>query len=77
VVLVVLSKAVWVVVLENPAPIFPYEQPALFSMTLAFLVTIVVSKLDRSASAVREREAFDDQEVRSQTGIGAAAAVSH
>jgi cation/acetate symporter len=36
-----------------------------------------VSKLDRSASAAREREAFDDQEVRSQTGIGAAAAVSH
>jgi cation/acetate symporter len=77
VVCVVLSKAVWVVVLENPAPIFPYEQPALFSMTLAFLVTIVVSKLDRSASASREREAFDDQNVRSQTGIGASGAVAH
>jgi cation/acetate symporter len=77
VVLVVLSKAVWVVVLENPAPIFPYEQPALFSMTLAFLVTVVVSKLDNSASAAKERDAFDDQNVRSQTGIGAAAAVSH
>ncbi|EWY39139.1 acetate permease [Skermanella stibiiresistens SB22] len=77
VVCVVLSKAVWVVVLENPAPIFPYEQPALFSMTLAFLVTIVVSKLDRSASALRERDAFDDQNVRSQTGIGASGAVAH
>src|SRR4051812_45547779 len=77
VVLVVLSKAVWVVVLENPAPIFPYEQPALFSMTLAFLVTIVVSKLDNSASAAKEKELFEDQNVRSQTGIGAAAAVSH
>ncbi|UEM24912.1 cation/acetate symporter ActP (plasmid) [Skermanella mucosa] len=77
VVCVVLSKAVWVVVLENPAPIFPYEHPALFSMTLAFLVTVVVSKLDRSASAEKERAAFDDQEVRSQTGIGASAAVSH
>jgi len=74
---VVLSKAVWVVVLENPAPIFPYEHPALFSMTLAFLVTIVVSKLDRSASAAKERAAFEDQEVRSQTGIGAATAVAH
>mgnify|MGYP002716805810 FL=1 len=77
VVCVVLSKAVWVVVLENPAPIFPYEHPALFSMTLAFLVTVVVSKLDRSASADKERAAFEDQEVRSQTGIGASAAVSH
>ncbi|UEM06800.1 cation/acetate symporter ActP (plasmid) [Skermanella rosea] len=77
VVCVVLSKAVWVVVLENPAPVFPYEHPALFSMTLAFLVTVVVSKLDRSPSAEKERAAFEDQEVRSQTGIGASAAVSH
>ncbi|MBC7905202.1 MAG: cation acetate symporter [Rhodospirillaceae bacterium] len=75
--LVVLSKAVWVVVLDNPAPIFPYEQPALFSMTLAFLVTIVVSKLDRSHSAEAERAAYGDQYVRSQTGIGAAAASNH
>ncbi|MBP2228759.1 cation/acetate symporter [Azospirillum agricola] len=75
--MVVLSNAVWVVVLNNPAPIFPYEHPALFSMTLAFLVTIVVSKLDRSASAAAERDAYDDQFVRSQTGIGAAAASNH
>ncbi|MBI2240375.1 MAG: cation acetate symporter, partial [Magnetospirillum gryphiswaldense] len=75
--MVVLSKAVWVVVLENPAPIFPYEHPALFSMSLAFLVTIVVSKLDKSAQAKAEIAAFDDQFVRSQTGIGAAAASSH
>jgi cation/acetate symporter len=46
-------------------------------MTLAFLVTIVVSKLDNSASAAKERDSFEDQNVRSQTGIGAAAAVSH
>ena len=75
--LVILSNAVWVVVLNNPKPIFPYEQPALFSMTLAFLVTIIVSKLDSSASASAERDAFEDQYVRSQTGIGAAAAAKH
>jgi cation/acetate symporter len=74
---VVLSKAVWVVVLEKPAPIFPYEHPALFSMTLAFLVTIVVSKLDGSATARAERELFEDQYVRAQTGIGAAQASNH
>ncbi|CAK0744920.1 acetate/glycolate:cation symporter [uncultured Gammaproteobacteria bacterium] len=75
--LVVLSKAVWVVVLNNPAPLFPYEQPALFSMTAAFLVTIVVSKLDKSESAKAEALAFEDQYVRSQTGIGAAGASKH
>ncbi len=75
--IVVLSKAVWVTVLGNPEPIFPYEQPALFSMPLAFFVTWLVSKLDTSAQAAREREAFDDQFVRAQTGFGAAGAASH
>ncbi|HRQ81776.1 MAG TPA: cation acetate symporter [Azospirillaceae bacterium] len=74
---VVLSKTVWVAVIGYDKPIFPYEHPALFSMTLAFLVTIVVSKLDASAQAKREIAAYDDQYVRSQTGIGAAAASAH
>ena len=74
---VVLSKAVWVVVLNNPAPIFPYEQPALFSMPLAFFFTWLFSVTDKSARAKSEIEAFDDQYVRSQTGIGAAAASAH
>ena len=77
VVFVVLSKAVWVVVLGNPAPIFPYEQPALFSMPLAFFVTWLVSVLDASREAHDEREAFGDQYVRAQTGFGAAAAAAH
>jgi cation/acetate symporter len=74
---VVLSKAVWVVVLNNPAPIFPYEQPALFSMPLAFFFTWLFSVTDKSARAAGERLAFEDQYVRSQTGFGAASASSH
>ncbi|HYD66828.1 cation/acetate symporter ActP [Azospirillum sp.] len=77
VVLVILSKTVWVAVIGYAQPIFPYEHPALFSMSLAFLVTIVVSKLDTSARARAEIAAYEDQYVRSQTGIGAAAASSH
>ena len=46
--IVIFSKAVWVTVLGNPAPLFPYEQPALFSMPLAFIVAWVVSVLDKS-----------------------------
>lgn len=76
-VLVILSPAVWVSVLGNATAIYPYDHPALFSMPLAFLVIVVVSKLDRSARAARERAAFDDQFVRAQTGLGAAAAASH
>ncbi|WP_370630714.1 cation acetate symporter [Vogesella sp. XCS3] len=75
--LVILSKAVWVTVLGNETAIFPYEHPALFSMPLAFAVSIVVSLLDRSAAAASERARFDDQFVRAQTGHGAAGAHNH
>jgi cation/acetate symporter len=74
---VLLSKSVWVNVFHNAAPIFPYEQPALFAMPIAFLAAIVVSKLDVSARAKAEIEAFDDQYVRAQTGYGAASASKH
>lgn len=74
---VVLSKSVWVEILGYASPVFPYTQPALFSMPLAFAAAIVVSLLDRSATARCERAAFDDQYVRGQTGVGAAEASSH
>ena len=74
---VVFSKSVWVDVLGNPAPLFPYTQPALFAMPLAFLAIYVFSKLDTSAQAQAERAAFDDQYVRAQTGVGAASAAVH
>jgi cation/acetate symporter len=75
--IVVFSKAVWVTVLGNPKPLFPYEQPAIFSMPLAFLVCWLVSILDTSAQAAKERAAFEDQYVRAQTGFRAAGAGSH
>ena len=77
VLMVVLSKSVWVIVLGNAHPIFPYEQPALFSMPLAFIAAYLASKFDHSAEAEIDRAAFFDQEVRAQTGIGAAGASVH
>jgi cation/acetate symporter len=77
VLLVLLSRSVWVAVLGNPAPIFPYDQPALFAMPVAFLLAVVVSKLDASARAQAEHLAFEDQFVRAQTGFGAAGASKH
>ncbi len=74
---VVLSKAVWVVVLGNKEALFPYEQPALFSMPLAFFFTWLFSVTDSSARAKTDKSGFDDQYVRSQTGIGAASASAH
>ena len=77
VVLTVLSKAIWVTVLGHPAAIFPYDNPALFSMPLAFLGCWLVSKMDSSQKAKTEAEGFDAQYIRSQTGIGATGASAH
>jgi len=77
--LVILSPTVWVDVLGNAkgsAP-FPYSNPALFSMSLAFLGIWIGSKMDNSAQAASERAAFDAQLVRSETGIGIAKASAH
>lgn len=72
VIFVVLSKSVWVDVFGFASPIFPYTQPALFAMPIAFLAAYVVSVTDNSLAAQRERSAFADQYVRAQTGLGAA-----
>jgi cation/acetate symporter len=74
---VVFSKSVWVDVLHNAAPLFPYTQPALFAMPIAFLLAYIFSKTDSSVRAGKEIEAFEDQYVRAQTGYGAATASNH
>jgi cation/acetate symporter len=74
---VVLSKAVWVTTLGYKEAIFPYDNPALFSMPIAFFGIWLFSKLDATKRAQREEKAFDAQFVRSETGIGAATANVH
>lgn len=73
----VFGPTIWVDILGNAEPIFPYKHPALFSMTLAFVGIIIISKLDKSQQARDEESAFQDQYVRSQTGLGAEGAVNH
>jgi len=77
VVMVVLSPAVWVKTFGFTAALFPYDNPAIFSMTIAFVGIWLFSKVDASARARTEREAFEAQYVRSETGIGAAEALAH
>jgi cation/acetate symporter len=74
---VVLSKAVWVSTLGYKEAIFPYDNPALFSMPIAFIGIWLFSKLDSSKRAELEERAFDAQFIRSETGIGAATANVH
>jgi len=75
--LLVVGPTIWKDILGNAAPLFPYKYPALFSMTVTFVTMIVVSLLDKSERAKAELASFDDQFVRSQTGLGAEGAVQH
>ncbi len=77
VVLMVLGPTIWVQVLGNAKPIYPYEYPALFSMLAAFIGTWLFSVTDHSASGEQERQRFQAQFVRSQTGIGIEGGKAH
>jgi cation/acetate symporter len=57
--------------------IFPYKYPALFSVSVAFLSIYFISITDNTNSAQAERDAFEAQDIRSQTGIGAEGASNH
>ena len=77
IVLVVLSKAVWVDILGYKTAIYPYGNPAIFSVTVAFFGIWVFSLMDNSEDAKKEHAAYEHQFIRSQTGIGAEGASSH
>ncbi|MCW5652667.1 cation acetate symporter [Hydrogenophaga sp.] len=77
--LTIVSPSVWEATLGNPkgSALFPYTSPALFSMTIGFVGIWLFSVLDRSRRAGIDRAGFLAQQVRSETGIGAAGASGH
>jgi cation/acetate symporter len=77
--LTVVSPSVWEATLGYPkgSALFPYTSPALFSMAIGFIGIWLFSITDKSANAKRERAAFPAQQVRSETGLGAAGASGH
>ncbi|CAK0743709.1 acetate/glycolate:cation symporter (fragment) [Azospirillaceae bacterium] len=77
VVMLVLGPTVWKDVMGNPAPIFPYANPGLFSISLSFLGIWFFSITDNSEAAKKVRESYLAQYVRSQTGLGAEGASKH
>jgi cation/acetate symporter len=75
--LMILGPTIWVQILGNAAPIYPYEYPALFSILVAFVGIWFFSITDKSTAADEERARFYPQFVRSQTGLGASGASAH
>ncbi|MBT3280528.1 MAG: cation acetate symporter [Campylobacteraceae bacterium] len=76
-VLVILGPVVWTSILGNAEAIVPYKFPAVFSVPLAFISIWFFSITDSSEDAKRCQDAFDAQDIRCQTGIGADGAVDH
>lgn len=76
-IMIILGPTVWVKVLHHKEAIFPYGNPAIFTIPLAFIVSWLVSVLDNSEQAKLDRAGFNAQYVRSMTGIGAADASDH
>jgi cation/acetate symporter len=67
VVLIILSPTVWVDIFKNPAPIFPWKNPALISMLASFIMAILVSLLTPEKEA---QEKFEEEKVRTYLGVG-------
>lgn len=68
VILIILSPTVWVDILKNSAPVFPWKNPALVSISASFLVGILVSLLTKEESAEKK---YEEEKVRTYLGIGA------
>ena len=75
--LIILGPQVWVDVIGMEKPVFPYVYPTIVSAPLAFVMAWILSRADNSARAERERAAFDEQYIYSETGLGAARAAGH
>ena len=63
--LVVLGPVVWVEILGNENPIFPYKYPALFSVSIAFISIILISKMDKSTDFKKRERLFNKQFIQS------------
>jgi cation/acetate symporter len=75
--LIVLGPQVWVDIIGMDKPLFPYVYPTIVSAPLAFLALWFFSIRDQSARATLDREGFDKQLIKSETGLGISDAATH
>lgn len=75
--LIVIGPKVWVSIIGAEQALFPYDYPALFTMTAAFVTMYVVSMLDNSDDAKEDRQKFDEQTVAAELATNVSEAVSH
>jgi cation/acetate symporter len=67
-VMIIMSKTVWVDVLHNAKPLIGLKNPCIISMTAAFAIGMVVSLLTPDPAAQAK---FEDEKLRVYLGVGA------
>ncbi len=75
--LLIIGPTVWTKVLGMGPAIFPYDFPTFVVLPTVLIVAYIASITDNSESGKKEKEAYDAQLIRAETGLGAEAAVSH
>jgi cation/acetate symporter len=75
--LLIIGPTVWTKVLGMGPAIFPYDFPTFVVLPTVLIVAYIASVTDKSESGKKEREAFDAQMIRAETGLGAELAASH
>ena len=75
--LIIGGPKVWVDIVGAETPLFPYDYPALFTMSAAFITMIIVSLMDHSASAGHDRSMFDQQLVAAELATDVSASAVH
>jgi len=77
IILLILGPTIWTKILDNGPAIFPYDFPTFVVLPLVLIVAYITSVTDSSDSARKERETFNAQMLRAETGLGAEQASSH
>ena len=77
IILIVLGPLVWVNVLGNESPVFPFGYPTIATLPITLICLYAISKFDNSDRAKQDRAGFEEQYIRSELGVGAADASNH
>jgi cation/acetate symporter len=67
VLIIILSPTVWVEIFKNPEAVINLKNPAIISMSAAFIVGIVVSLLTKEDEAALK---FEEEKLRTYLGVG-------
>ncbi len=75
--LLIIGPTVWTKVLGMGPAIFPYDFPTFVVLPTVLIVAYIASVTDNSESGQKEKDAYNAQLIRAETGLGAEAAAAH